>query len=178
MKKIINYNLTLFIMFFFVFTKLGLMNEQKSKTLIEEEISDYKEYINQYKKDIDTVLASYNTQMKMFDEYSKQNFTKAIELKSRLMIFHTYEMEMSNSTYLELLSNFQNVTRDYEKNINLSKDALKGYDQEMKMRKKMGISDLDRLLNNFFNVNKTKQSLKSLQKILEMNDNKKDQSNN
>jgi hypothetical protein len=178
MKKAINYNLTLFIMFFFVFTKLGLMNQQKSKTLIEEEISDYKEYINQYKKDIDTVLSSYNTQMKMFDEYSNQNFTKAIELKSRLMLFHNYYVEMSNSTYLELLSNFQNVTIDYEKNINSSKDALKGYHQEMKMRKEMGIFDVNRLLNNFFNVNKTKQSLKSLQKILEMIENKMDQSNN
>jgi hypothetical protein len=165
-------------MILFAFSRLIFMKEPKSKTYIEEEIADYKEYITIYRKDIDSILSSYNSQIHILDDYSKQNFTKANLLKSRLMSFHTYYMEMSNSTYLELLSNFQNVTIDYEKNINLSRDALKGYRQEMKIRKEIGIFDINRLLNNFFNVNKTKQSLKSLEKILEMNDNKKDQSNN
>jgi hypothetical protein len=172
MKKYEKINFQLILALMLTFSTYCVLDEQKFTTFLEEEITDYEEYLTNYRIEFENAISLYDTQMKVLRDYEYHNYTKALYLRNKFKYFYEYFTKKSNTTYNKLLTNLQNLKIDLDKINKSSNKTLIGLHDEMKIRKEIGLFDVNRLLNNFFNVDKTKNNLLNLQKILELHENK------
>ncbi len=108
---------------------------------------------------------SYKTKLELF---SKNDTFKANILLGTLRHKQVI-LKKSNETLKSLSENFDNLTSDYEKDIIESKEALKGYQEEIMKRKENGVDEVNKLMSNFLFKNKTKKSLEKIIGILNRN---------
>jgi hypothetical protein len=145
---------------------LTAIQSNSSRSYQEEEIFDLKTYINTYETELNFLNEEYKSQLSLIqnmtnsnDEYDAEQITNYLsEIESVL--------NNSETNLKLLLENYDKLTNDFEKDLEESRIALKGYQEEMLNRKKIGITEVNKLMSNFLNKNKTRDSLGKIIEIL------------
>jgi hypothetical protein len=159
-----NHQMTLFFIFLFSCCVLSFKHHKWNSSL-DDEIYDLKTLVENYELELNDMDSKFKSYKFFLNKQSLDYNNLVLDLNDKFTI-----LDSSKKQYKRIYDFYLNITSDYEKDKIANKEVFEKYQQVLDSRKERGVSEINKLLNNFLSPNKTKETLTKIISILDRNE--------